>query len=154
MGLCCLQAVGKDRSRDIPPSLGRQLPLGTSISLCFENVDEINLVRGKVWEHTAGAGGTLATWTQTYLSCCGGLGLNSGLCPHAYRECSAFSIVLFVACIHCSNALALQVAQRKPSDGFECDVDLSDLVKNSPLVALGKGVLGLYEQTPLLSPHI
>lgn len=61
-----LQAVGKDRyceGNASPPSLDRQHPLRTSVSLHFENVDEINLVQGKVWEHMAGAGGTLATWT-------------------------------------------------------------------------------------------
>lgn len=80
--------------------------------------------------------------------------MNSRLHLHAHRECSAFSLVLFMACIHCSNSLALHLAQRKPFNQFECDVDLSDLVKTVPLVVLGKGVLGLYEQNPLLSPHI
>lgn len=54
---CCwicagLQAVGKDRH--IPPSLDGQRPLGTSVSLHFENVDETDPVQGKVWEHMAG----------------------------------------------------------------------------------------------------
>lgn len=65
---CCkwvyagLYAVGKDRYCEGNTS-HRQHPLGTSVSLHFENVGEINLVQGKVWKHMAGPGGTLATWT-------------------------------------------------------------------------------------------
>ena len=66
MGLCWSAGSGEGqvlRGWCSPPSLDRQCPLGTSVSLHAENVDERNVVRGKVWEHTAGAGGTLATCT-------------------------------------------------------------------------------------------
>lgn len=43
-----------------------------------------------------------------------------------------------MACVHCSNSLALHLAQRKPFNQFECHVDLSDVVKNGPTVCVRK----------------
>lgn len=40
--------------------------LGTSVSSHFGKVNDPNLVQGKVWEHMAEAGGTLAAWTSAH----------------------------------------------------------------------------------------
>lgn len=50
-----------------------------------------------------------------------------------------FSLAYFMARVHCSNSLALHLAQRKPLNQFECDVDLSDLVQNSRTHSVMKG---------------
>lgn len=62
-------------------------------------------------------------------------------------------IVLFMACIHCSNSLALHLAQRKPFNQLECGVDLS-VVKNSPTGRVRKGRAWFVGKNPLLSAHI
>lgn len=47
-------------------------------------------------------------------------------------------LVLSMACIHCSNSLALHLVQRKPFNQLECGVDLS-VVKNGPPGRVRKG---------------
>lgn len=64
-------------------------------------------------------------------------------------------LVLLMACIHCSNSLALHLAQRKPFDQLECGVDLSVIVKNGPTGCVRKGRAWFVGTNPtFLSPYL